>query len=328
MNKKKIEALKILANNNIFKVLDSLGVEYTERYQYLNGVCPAHRGGNPTAFSWLVDKGIWQCFTNGCQDKFGSDIYGLICGVRNCKFGAAIDYLETLFRLSNIKVSITDEAIANRKFASKINSMKKDSMVYPEESLKKLIYHEYLEGRGYPRELISSYHIGVTEDNYKEMSRRVIFPVRSIDGDIVGFSGRTLITDHKPKWYHSKGFNKSHHLFNIDRAAKHILESGEVIVTEGPLDVLRLEQIGIHNSVALMGIKISNKQIALLVEAGASKLRICLDNDKAGITGTNDMKKVASSYFSIQDIKLPEGKDVGDLTPEEAKGIFLHECSV
>lgn len=322
MEKRRIEALKIIANAEIHKVLNALDIEFQERYQYLNGPCFLHGSDNNTSFSWHLDKGVYQCFTNNCHRKFGSDVFGLVRGMKNCSFYESVKWLEKFFEGRSLEIS--QEELNNRKFIRE-QQKEKEKIIYPQDSVKKLSYHNYLETRGYPRELIESYHIGISANKYKEMSNRVIFPIRDIDGNIIGFSGRTVIKDFKergiPKWYHSRGLDKTSTLFNIDRAKNYIAETKTAIIVEGPLDVLRLEQAGIHNGVALMGITMSNRQLSLLIQSGATNLIIALDNDRAGQSGSKTIAETAKLFFSLSYAILPRGKDIGDLTAEEVKGI-------
>ncbi len=322
MLKTKIEALKIIANSEIHKVLSALQIEFSENYNYYNSSCPIHLGDNNKAWSFHGERGVWKCFTHNCDRQWGSDIYGLVRGVKECSFFEAVKWLEKLFEGRSLEIS--QEELNNRKFLAE-QKREREKRIYPEESVKKLNYHNYLESRGYPRSLIESYHIGMSANKYKEMSNRVIFPIRDIDGNIIGFSGRTVTKDFKergiPKWYHSRGLDKSSTLFNIDRAKGFITETKTAIIVEGPLDVLRLEQAGIHNGVALMGITMSNRQLGLLIESGATHLIIALDNDRAGQSGSKTIAETAKLFFSISYAILPHGKDIGDLNVAEVKGI-------
>ena len=327
--REEVNALRVLANQNITKILDMLRVDYEERYQYIVAPCPIHGGDNKSAFSWHLDLGMYQCFSRGCHEQYGKDVYGLIMGVQECKFPEAFAYVKNVYsKDAPIDVRVINQQLSNKKFVEE--QVKKEKVVYPESILEKLTYHEYAEKRGYPRTLIQSYQAGVSGNKYHRMSNRLIFPVRDINGSIVGFTGRTLLDNYKDlgigKWEHSKGFSKSDNLFNIDRAVQYIGETGCAIVTEGPLDVLRLEQAGIHNGVGIFGRKLHNKQISILMEAGASKLIIALDADNAGKSGAEDAMRTAKAFFDIEFVDLGSG-DVGDLSVEKAKEIFKKEIS-
>lgn len=324
MEKKKLDALRSVANRKIQKIAEALGIDFTHRYQYIHAPCPVHRGNRQDAWSWHLDLGVWQCFSRGCHSEFGKDVFGLVKGVLDVKFPQAVDFV---YKVCSVDGKIDLDALAaeadNKEFVKRIK--KREPIYYGEDTLNRLIYHEYLEGRGFPRDLIESYHIGITREQYKEMSNRVIFPVRDINGAIVGFTGRTLFQDWKQrkisKWHHSKGFASKENLFNIDRALTHIKETGQAIICEGPIDVLRLEQAGIHNGVAIFGRELHNEQIGLLLKAGVQRLVLALDSDNAGSTGTENAIGAAKSFFSIEVVDIPK-KDVGELTVDEVREKF------
>lgn len=317
-----LDAIKQIANKNVALLFDSLQVSYTERYSYLCGPCPIHKGRNPGAFSWHVDLGMYQCFSRGCHTKHGKDIFGLICGVRGCSFADSVEYVKKTLGVTKLDVDSVAAKVQDRKFIDSVKKKTKVSRIFPEESLQKLRYHAYLETRGYPRELIEKYQIGISGDTFKKMANRIIVPVRNMHGEIVGFTGRTLYQDWKErgigKWENNSGFDKENNLFNIDRAKEFIKETGTAILTEGPLDVLRFEQAGIHNSVAIMGRKLHNGQIGVLLACCASKLILALDSDVAGQTGIEDAIRIAKNFFSIEKMNVGE-KDVGEMSVEQVR---------
>lgn len=315
---------KILANKHPFTVFDALGMTYSERYHYINGVCPVHEGDRKDAFSWHIEKGIWKCFSRGCHDEHGKDIYGLICGVLNCSKGTALAFLEKLFKDKNVsdeEMMQVKEARNNRAFVDTVKHITK----YDDSVLDMFEYNSYLEGRGFPRKLVEDYHIGYAGNGFSYMSNRIIVPIRDMDGAIVGFSGRTIFEDWKergiPKWCDSKGFVKTNYLFNMDKAKTFIEESSCAILVEGPFDVLRMEQAGIHNSVAALGRKLHNSQIGLLLSTGCSKLIIMFDNDVPGQTGASSSENLAAAFFKIEKC-ITTKKDAGESSVDELREIF------
>lgn len=324
MNRDKLNALKIVANENIFKIADALGIDYDERYKYIYATCPVHNGDRPNAWSWHLDLGMWRCFTRGCHEELGKDIFGLVRGVLDCKFPEAVEFVKKIIGNEKVDVSEVLQLRDSKQFVHR--AKRKVEKVYPETCLNSLIYHGYLESRGYPRALVERYHIGISGSQYRQMSNRIIIPVRNANGELVGFTGRTLFEDWKErgigKWEHSHGFSSRDNLFNIDRAAPHVRESGEIILCEGPLDVLRLEQAGVHNSVAIFGRKLHPGQITMLIKVGGvNKLIVAFDGDVAGMTGAEDACKLAKDFFDIKSIKLENG-DVGDLSVDKVQEIF------
>jgi DNA primase len=328
MNKEETKALKYLANQRIHKIIEALGIEYTERYKYIFAPCPIHKGDRSDGWSFHLDLGVYQCFTRACHEEHGKDVFGLVCGVLDIPFVKAVQWVkEVMEQDGKLDLSEVAHQQSNKAFVNRVKQ--RQAIIYPEECLQRLRYHEYLEGRGYPRNIVEEYQIGIADSpKYKRMFNRVIVPVRDIDGNIVGFTGRTLYEDWKDrkigKWEHSQGFPKEQHLFNIHKAAKYISETGDAIICEGPLDVLRLEQADIHNGVAIFGRTLHNGQIGLLMKAGARRLIIALDADNAGQTGAAKAMELAKSFFEVEKISLEQG-DIGNLSVEKVKELFSGE---
>jgi DNA primase len=329
MNRDKLDAIKEVANLKIEEIFDALGIKYTERYNYVVAPCPVHGGDRADAFSWHLDRGMWKCFSRECEAEVGSDIVGLIRGIKGCGFKEAVSFLGRF-----INTSLPPEEIQrlrdqreNKDFILATKRKRQLTEVYSPECLTRLKQHTYLETRGYPRWLIEKYHIGACLESGRYMSNRIVIPVINIKGEIIGFTGRTLNPDWSrfkiPKWKHSLGAWVSHNLFNINFAAPHIEESGTAIVCEGPLDVLRLEQAGVHNGVAILGKKFYTSQMTILANVGATQLLDALDNDAAGKVGSLGIMKTAKCLFDVKRVKIPEGrKDVGEMTIEEIKEVF------
>lgn len=329
MDRDKLNALKDLAILRIEDIFDSLGVEYSERYNYLAGCCPVHQGDRQDAFSFLLDEGIWQCWSRGCDKKYGADILGLIRGIKKCSFKEAVAFLKRFVNLSLSpeEVQKLKDERQNREFIIAQRKKQQQIVTYPKSCLSRLTYHNYLETRSYPRWLVEKYQIGACLESNRYMSNRIVVPVINLNGEIVGFTGRTLDPDWEAKgiakWKHSRGGWVSQNLFNINNAAPYIEKSGYVILCEGPLDVLRLEEAGIHNGVAILGKKFYQAQMTILVGVGATNILDALDNDAAGKVGSNGVMKTAKCLFDIERVKIPEGrKDIGEMAVQETRSVF------
>lgn len=329
MKRDKLNAIKEIANLKIEEIFDALGINYRERYNYVVAACPVHGGDRPDAFSWHLDRGIWKCFSRGCEEETGSDIFGLIRGIKSCGFKGAVDFLSRYINMSldPEEINRLKDQRQNKDFILATKRKEQRSKTYSQECLIRLKQHAYLETRGYPRELIEKYHIGACLESGRYMSNRIVIPVINIKGEIVGFTGRTLYRDWHdrkiPKWKHSLGSWVSHNLFNINFAAPYIEEQESVILCEGPLDVLRLEQAGIHNSVAILGKKFYSSQMTILTGTSATKIYDALDNDTAGKVGSIGVMKTARCLFDVERVKIPEGrKDVGEMKIEEIRSLF------
>jgi 5S rRNA maturation endonuclease (ribonuclease M5) len=157
----------------------------------------------------------------------------------------------------------------------------------------------YLE-RQYKESTLKRYDIG-----YASRTNRSVVPIYDVDHKtIVGMTARThwnqcgicnyyhdsshqcptRLADqiNACKWKNSPGFEAAHYLYNLWFARQHIMDTSTIILVEGPGDVWRLEEAGIHNSVAIFGTDLSEEQLALLESSWAMNVVVLTDNDEAG----------------------------------------------
>ena len=143
---------------------------------------------------------------------------------------------------------------------------------------------------------------GTTEPRYRDFffDARVIFPIHTLEGDVIGFAGRAVkgLQKDSPKYLYSPGFAKSSVLYR-GHAALELLKARakagdhkEIFICEGLVDALRLESRG-HPAVSILGAQASKEQIEQLRQiadsaapAGDLLVHIFLDRDKAGVRGS------------------------------------------
>lgn len=151
---------------------------------------------------------------------------------------------------------------------------------------------DYMLAEGYKeKELVEASLLGVSQKNghtYDFFINRAMFPFIDLTGHIVGFGGRTL-GDDKRKYLNSKdtaGYNKNRFLFSMNFAKDSSVKSREIVLCEGNLDVISLNQAGIENAVASCGTALTAEQAKLLSNYADSVI-ICYDSDEAGRKATN-----------------------------------------
>ena len=315
----------------------------------LAGNCPipTHCGdaNNPNAFTIDKSEGFWSCWTHHCHERFGRDIIGLVRTYYECSFKEACDFIYAV--LNDKKIDLMDVYQVDR--LSEMMQTLRSSKIHPveRERIDELEYHSYLIRRGFSNDVIKKYETGFypgNQDRIKEKLRpsclrnRIVFPIRHIDGSLVGYTGRTLIDNKEemkrrniPKWWHSRDLDENEHfsksllLYNANNAKKYV-KGNAVILVEGTLDVLKLEMAGIHNSCAVFGHNLSRAQERLIRQMGARAIVPLFDSDAAG---SNDNDKLLErfaedSLISAHKVDLPDGKDPGDLPVDVLKEI-LHE---
>ena len=118
---------------------------------------------------------------------------------------------------------------------------------------------------------------------YDRFRERVMFPIRNIKGEIVGFGGR-IIGKGEPKYLNSPEtpvFSKGNELYGLFEARTAIRSEGCVIVVEGYMDVVGLAQLGVRNAVATLGTATTPTHIQKLLRA-SDKIIFSFDGDSAG----------------------------------------------
>ena len=180
----------------------------------------------------------------------------------------------------------------------------------------------YLHERGLTRQTALDWQLGLN-------ASRLMLPIRDGSGRCCGFSGRS-IAGQEPKYRNSAAdllFRKSELVFGLDRAAPDIRRTGEVVLVEGPLDVLQLHQGGIENAVAALGTALTPEQRQRLQRHGARRLVLCLDGDPAGQQATarsiEQLRPLAiGGELELAVVSLPEGGDPDTLIRSEGAAAF------
>lgn len=144
---------------------------------------------------------------------------------------------------------------------------------------------------------------------------RVIFPVSSITGDILGFGARALGQD-EPKYLNTPEtplYQKGRILFGLDRAKAEMVRAGTAIVTEGYTDVMALHKVGLSTAVATCGTALGEEHFALL-KRFCERVVLAFDADAAGsVASERGFGIHARVGLEVLVAPLPAGKDPADL---------------
>jgi len=130
---------------------------------------------------------------------------------------------------------------------------------------------------------------------------RIIFPIHNIDNRIIGFSGR-VIDNKEPKYLNTPTteiFNKNKTLYNLNNVIKNN-NVEKLYITEGFMDVIAIEKIGVENAVCTMGTSFGNEHIKTLRQLYDLKsIILCFDNDDAGIEATIKNGSLLNKYYDV-----------------------------
>ena len=150
---------------------------------------------------------------------------------------------------------------------------------------------------------------GSVTDRFRE---RVMFPIHSVSGRVIAFSGRTLKAEVNAKYVNSPEteiYTKSKALLGIFFAKAEISRQDKCYLVEGNVDVITMQQLGIANVVASCGTSLTVEQIRL-IHRFTSNLTILYDGDKAGIhAALRGTDMVLAEGMNVRIVLLPDGED-------------------
>ena len=303
---------------------------------------------------------IWKCWTHQCEDTFIRSPVGLVRGLLSHKkynwsgpgddvvsLQETVSWLLSFLGKDLDQFKINEDDVEKLTFVRQVDNLTK---IRKSECLKILrnqirktldIPSKYYIDRGYSKNILDKYDVGFCSSPNKEMYGRAVVPIYDEDyHHMIGCTGRVIhpfcsfcsnyhkhgticntTTNFKePKWKHNKGFRAEQYLYNYWFAKKHILESGTIILTEGPGDVWRLEEAGIHNTVAIFGTSLCPEQKAIIDKSGALTIIILTDNGGPGREATKIITKLCEKQYKII---VPEfiGEDIGSLNINEVKDL-------
>ncbi|MFM7495888.1 MAG: DNA primase [Candidatus Nanopelagicus sp.] len=318
------------------------------------GLCPFHDEKTPS-FHVTPSKGFYHCF--GCQ--VGGDVIAFIMKLEHLTF------METVERLADrIGYTLRYESsgsssgpVINRSRLVAANNAA--AIFYQEQIQLPAAQHgrDFLTKRGFDREAAKSFNVGYAPDEwdglYKHLKgqgfsdeeltlaglikeggkgqidryrNRLIWPVKDISGDVVGFGARKLASDEVdqgPKYLNSPEtpiYKKNQILYGLDIAKKEIAKSRQVVIVEGYTDVMAAHLAGVTTAVATCGTAFGDEHIRiirrLLMDADSFKGEVIFtfDGDAAGQKAAlrafeDDQKFVAQTFVAVE----PNGMDPCEL---------------
>jgi len=168
---------------------------------------------------------------------------------------------------------------------------------------------------------------GKTCDRYRQ---RIMFPIHDRKGRLIGFGGRTLQADQKPKYLNSPEtpiFQKNRELYGLHQVLNRFKQNIPcILVVEGYMDVIALAQHGIYHTVATLGTATSNWHIQLL-QKHTKKIIFCFDGDTAGkqaaLRAMESSLPQLHSGLEVSFMFLPDGEDPDSLVRQEGEALFL-----
>jgi DNA primase len=316
------------------------------------GLCPFHDDHNP---SMTVDP-RWQNFRCWSCQKSG-DVFTFIQEIERVDFREA---LELLARRAGITLEKTANSPQNRSRAAMLDGVRWAAEQYQYCLLDNPLAEaarKYLGARHLTGDTVRRFGLGyapasgnwLTEraaaaglsdevllqvgligertegkGHYDRFRDRVMFPIRDVRGQTVGFGGRVLpdtpTAERGPKYYNSSDtplFSKSECLFGLDLARQAGATAGYLAVVEGYTDVMMAHQVGICHLVATMGTALNARHVQHL-RRYVPRVVLVFDADAGGNTGVDRALEIfVSQEVELAIATLPEGLDPCDLLVQE-----------
>ena len=305
--------------------------------------CPFHNEKTPS-FYVTPSKGIYKCF--GCG-KAGTAV-GFVMEQEHCSYVEALRYLARKYHIEIVEAEESAEEIARRQRSESLLLVSEFARKFFSEQLKggegRAVGYQYYRNRGIEDETIERWGLGWApsgrtalvdaaraagyKDEYllgaglavqnedgslsDKFRERVMFPIHSVSGRVIAFSGRTLKADNPAKYVNSPEteiYIKSRNLLGIYFAKADIAREDRCILVEGNVDVVMMHQLGITNVVASCGTSLTVEQVRL-IKKFTENITIMYDGDSAGIhAALRGIPMVLAEGMNVRVVLLPDGDD-------------------
>ena len=289
-----LNELRKLTDDRYLSVIRKSGENYAI-------TCPFHKDGQehrPSCFVYAlkdndsVPFGYFKCFT--CHEQ--GQLYILVSKCLNCTIEYAKQWLVDNFSntFKETTLDLTDIELVNRSNDNYLDESILDNYAY---------FHPYMFERGLTEDVILKFRVG-----WNPTTNAITFPMWDEHNHLVGISERSV---NNKCFYIPTGIDLPVYLLNFI-IKEHI---DEVYVVESQIDALYLWTFG-YPSVALIGTG-GKKSYSKLKKSGIRKYHLCLDGDLSGRHGILRFIENMPQDIMIDIVKLPDGKDVNDLTKEQ-----------
>jgi DNA primase len=306
--------------------------------------CPFHSEKTPS-FYVSGAKGIYKCF--GCGK--GGNVVTFIQDHEKLTYPESIRWLADYYKIALEETERTPEQVQQQQSEESLRILNDFAAKYFHETLLnteegQVIGLPYFKQRGFRKDIIEKFLLGYNPENndtffrhatqqgystelleksgliknrngaYHDVYRgRVIFPIQSMTGRVLGFGARILKSnDRAPKYINTPEnelYIKSRVLYGIYQSRQAIAKLNECFLVEGYTDVISLHQGGVENVVASSGTSLTEDQLRAIGQL-TKNLTILYDGDAAGVKAAlRGLDMALSQSFNVKLVLLPEGED-------------------
>jgi len=323
------------------------------------GLCPFHDEKSPS-FHVTPSKGFFHCF--GCQTS--GDVISFVMKMDHLSFTETIERLADRigYQLRYEEGNFTPAPSGNRSRLISANALA--AKFYQDQlNTSPLAAHarELMTKRGFDKSACEKFGVGYAPDEWDGLTKflraegytideletaglskmgqrgpidkfrnRLIWPIRDISGDVVGFGARKLASDEEdqgPKYLNTSEtpiYKKSQVLYGLDMAKKEIAKKRQVVIVEGYTDVMAAQLAGITTAVATCGTAFGADHIRIIRrllmddDAFRGEVIFTFDGDAAGQKAalrafSEDQKFVTQTFVAVE----PDGLDPCDLRQQK-----------
>ena len=320
------------------------------------GLCPFHDDKNPS-MSVSPQKKVFKCFSCGTA----GDVVTFISKIKNITISEA---LKEVGDTVGIKVAMTQKDILKQKNIKYYNVLREASIFYNfflNNTVDGQKGIEYLNKRKISEKEIKRFNIGLSGDNdilYKTFTEkqflpldmievglirggdyyhdvfknRIMFPIKDLEGNVVGFSGRRFLplNENESKYINTSEtilFKKGEILYNYSDCINDIKINNNVYLFEGFMDVIASVRANINNSVASMGTALTLNQINAIKKV-TKNITLCFDSDGPGVQATiKAIYLLLNAGLNVNVAIIPDGKDADEYIFNNGSE-KLHHCLV
>ena len=325
------------------------------------GLCPFHSEKTPS-FSVSPDKRIYHCF--GCG--VGGNVFKFLMEIQSISFPEVLKVLAERAGIPLPRNSSDHSTDPGHKERESLRKLNEAATRYFQSLLKNpeggLSARNYLTSRHFDAETLERYRVGwaaptwkgllthvqqkssVTQEQllksgliikkedsstvYDRFRGRVIFPIKDLHSNIIGFGGRSINEEDQPKYLNSPEtllYQKSETLFGMDQAKQAIRKENQVILVEGYFDQMRAVQHGVEYVVATCGTALTAKQASMLRNHAETAILI-FDSDSAGRSAAEKGFDILLEHgMNVKIVVLPDGQDPDSFIQEQGAESFLEK---